>query len=163
MENLLFEYAKRVRVKNRPIAVPYNYRILYKVTQIILIIFYCCTPKKGCSLEKMNMISSTILEKESLGKLLSFINHTSNNLLIIRFDPVINRAIMYALSEGLIFKQSNGLFKLTKEGRIYAEYIEKDKSLYTNEKIYMKKISTNLTEDKIKCLMSDWRLKNVES
>ena len=40
----------------KPIAVPYNYRISYKISQLVLILSIC-SPRGGCSLIKLHMIS----------------------------------------------------------------------------------------------------------
>ncbi|MBY6882589.1 hypothetical protein [Clostridium botulinum] len=79
MEEVFSNIIKYIRVKNRPTAVPYNYRILYKVMQLLLIICYCCGNRKGCSLEKMHMISNAINDKEELNNLLLFIKYSVTN------------------------------------------------------------------------------------
>lgn len=164
MEEFFSSIIKCIRVQNRPIAVPYNYRILYKVTQLMLIIFYCCGNRKGCSLEKMHIISNAINDKGELDKLLLFVEEKSNNLIIIRFDPVINRAIEYALAEELILRQANGLFKLSIKGKSCINEVNKDDTLFMREKEVMRNISLSLTEEKIKNLMLDWRInRNVKN
>lgn len=163
MEELFSNIIKFIRVRNRPTAVPYNYRILYKVTQLLLIISYCCTARKGCSIEKMHMISNAINDKDELNNLLSFIEEKNNNLIIVRFDPVINRAVEYALAENLILRQANGLFKLSPKGKILVTEINKDINLFIREKKIMENISFKLTEEKIKSLILDWRINNAEN
>lgn len=163
MEELFLNLIKYIRVQNRPTAVPYNYRILYKVTQLLLIIYYCCGNRKGCSLEKMHMISNAINDTDELKNLLLFIEGKNNNLIIVRFDPVINRAVGYALTEKLIIRQGNGLFKLSPKGKTCINEINKDSNLFIREKKVMERISFNLTEEKIKSLILDWRINNVEN
>lgn len=162
MDEFLLEYVKSVKVERKPIAVPYNYRIMYKISQLILIIYYCCSSRKGCSLEKLHMISTSITSKNDYERLSSFING-KQNIIIIRFDPAVNRAITLALAEELLCRQVNGLFKLSKKGKKFAEELDKDKTLMVREKELMQRISTNLTEEKINGLMADWRINNVES
>lgn len=162
MEELLLEYVKSVKVESKPIAVPYNYRTMYKISQLILIIYYCCGNRKGCSLEKLHMISTSIISKSDYDRLSSFISG-KQNIIIIRFDPVVNRAVTLALAEELLYRQVNGLFKLSIKGKQFVEELDKDKTLMVREKELMQRISTNLTEEKINCLMADWRINNVES
>ncbi|APC81905.1 TPA: hypothetical protein ACXDAZ_003156 [Clostridium botulinum] len=162
MDEFLLEYVKSVKVEIKPVAVPYNYRIMYKISQLILIIYYCCSSRKGCSLEKLHMISTALTSKADYVKLRSFINGRQN-IIIIRFDPAVNRAVTLALAEKLLYRQVNGLFKLDKKGKKFAEELDKDKTLMVREKELMQRISTNLTEDKINGLMADWRINNVES
>lgn len=160
MDEFLLEYVKSVKVERKPIAVPYNYRIMYKISQLLLIIYSCCSSRKGCSLEKLHMISTAITSKKDYERLTSFINGRQN-IIIIRFDPAVNRAVTLALAEELLHRQVNGLFKLSKKGKKFVEELDKDKTLMVREKELMHQISTNLTEDKIIGLMADWRINNV--
>lgn len=160
MNEFLLEYVKSVRVERKPIAVPYNYRIMYKITQLLLIIYYCCSSRKGCSLHKLHMISTAITSKKDHERLTSFIDGIQN-IMIIRFDPTVNRAVTLALAEDLLYRQVNGLFKLSVKGKKFVEDLDKDKTLMVREKELMKLISTKLTEEKISGLMADWRINNV--
>lgn len=51
---------------SKPDAVPYNYRISYKVTQLCLIISKCCRGRSGCSLVKIHIFSSALNTKENM-------------------------------------------------------------------------------------------------
>ena len=112
----LFDSIKYVKVKNRSIAVPHSYRIIYKVTQILMIINNCCTPRKGCSIEKLQIISDAILSEKSFERLKKFIDG-SNNFIVVRFDPVVNRAISYAISEELIIIRKISFLGLLKKAK----------------------------------------------
>lgn len=163
MEEIFLKLINRVKVKKRPIAIPFNYRPLYKVTEILLILLKCCESRKGCSIEKLHIISNVIKNSDELNELEEFILGNNNVLLIIRYDPVINRAIKYAVAENLIKIQKNQLMKLTNEGKKVAEEVNSDNDVFVREKEILDKISVNLTEEKIKSLLLDWRIKNVEN
>ncbi len=160
MDEFLLEYVKSIRVERKPIAVPYNYRIMYKITQLLLIVYYCCSRRKGCSLEKLHMISTALTSEKDYERLISFIDGRMN-IIIIRFDPTVNRAVTLALAENLLYRQSNGLFKLSVKGKEFVDEMDKNKTLMVREKELMNIISTNLTEERINGLMSDWRINNV--
>lgn len=146
---------------SKPDAVPYNYRISYKVSLICLIIAACCG-RKGCSLVKMHMISSALSNRNEQRKLKDFCESSFNEYIIIRFDPVVNRALLYATTDGLIIQQINGLFRLTDKGKSLISEIKKDKTILCDEIEFLKSLSTKLTEDKIKSLMENWRRIYVE-
>ncbi len=158
----LFKYIENVRFKHRPNAVPSSYRIIYRITQILLIMKVCCKGKKGCSLEKIQIISDAISYEESLGRLKLFIQGKIEAI-TIRYDPSLNRAITYAMAEGLICVQKNKLFKLSEKGKSYIKEIENNEHLYANEKKILKSISTKLTEEMIQKLIMDWRLDYAEN
>jgi hypothetical protein len=161
MNNILLpDNIEKIRMVQRPIAVPYNYRIMYKLAQIALIMSFCCG-NKGCSMQKMQMISFGLSSKIELDKLLAFINGKLQYP-IIRYDPSINRAILYALAEKLIFKQTNGLFRLTTKGKQFTQEVNQDNQIFIIEKISLREIGTKLTEDKIKGVIADWRTFDVQ-
>lgn len=137
-------------------AVPYNYRISYKIAQLCLILFTNCG-KGGCSLIKLHMISMAMCTNKDMTKILNFAEDSSQTYTLIRFDPAVNRAVKYALADNIIYQQANGYFKLTEKGRTFANSIKKDAELMVREKSFLDKLSNKLTEDRIKNLMSFWR------
>jgi hypothetical protein len=160
MGSILPKKAKVVIFTERPIPVPYNYRISYKITQIALIIKFC-SGTKACSIEKIHIISNSLSTKKELGKLKNYLNEIKGEVILARFDPSINRAIDFALAENLILRQKNGLFKLTKKGSIYINEIINDKDIFLFEKVNLEDIGLKLTEEKVEQLISFWSDFNV--
>ena len=72
----------------KPDAVPYNYRISYKVSQLCLIM-HICGRRDICSLIKLHMISFALISQENMKKLVEFTDGIGNAP-IVRFDPSIN-------------------------------------------------------------------------
>lgn len=142
--------------ESKPDAVPYNYRISYKIGQLCLIFAMCCG-RSGCSLFKLHMISTSLYTNKEMKRLREFSENRISTYSIIRFDPATNRAVKYALADKLIFQQANGLFRLTKKGREFVKLIKKDESIMINEKSFLASLSDKLTEGKIKGLMTIWR------
>lgn len=100
----------------KPDAVPYRYRISYKIGQVCLILNIC--GGSSCSFLKIQMISNALNDKKSEKELLGFCD--DNNLLFIsaiRFDPAVNRVLGYALADGLIKQLVKGTYKLTEKAR----------------------------------------------
>lgn len=145
----------------KPDAVPYNYRISYKLAQICLILYNCCG-RSGGSLIKLHMISIALSTTDDMKKLEGFANNERTHYTIVRLDPAVNHAVKYALADGLLFQQKNGLFRLTKKGKTYVKNINKDFNLMKNERDYLSRLADKLTEEKIKTLTSLWRYSNVE-
>ena len=79
----------------------------------------------------------------------------------LRFDPSINRAINYALSDNLILRQANGNYRLTHKGKSLVDKIKKDDDLLITEKNYLNFLRYRLTEDIISSVSKDWGIKNV--
>ena len=98
-------------------AVPYHYRITYRVTLICMIIGKCCG-KKGCSAIKLQMICAATESQKIQNDLFKLIEReVVSETTLIRFDPTVTRAINFALYDNLIFRQSNGLYRLSEKGK----------------------------------------------
>jgi len=151
---------KEILFDSKPEAVPYNYSISYKVSLICISMALCCG-RSGCSLIKLQMLSSAVSNPETKSQLLGFLNSKLRRQLLVRFDPVVNRALDFCLVDKLIYQQANGLFRLTQKGKDFAAAIKADKDILRIEKDILDKISLNLTEDKITDLTDYWRNINV--
>ena len=145
----------------KPDAVPYNYRISYKVTQLCLIMRIC---GRGdvCSLIKLHMISFALISKDNMEKLVNFAEGTEGAPLV-RFDPSVNRAITYAIAYGLIERQQNGKYKLTDRGRQLADQIKFVGDLMVIEINDLNTLAKKLTETKVNELVEMWRMKDAEN
>lgn len=161
MNLLLPVETEKIRMVRRPVAVPYNYRIMYKLAQIVLIMSMCCV-RKGCSMQKVQMISAGLSSNNDFERLRSFIDGKLQYP-IIRYDPSINRAILYSLAEKIIYRQENGLFRLMDKGKSFALELQKDTQIMIFEKAYLREIADRLTEDKITSVIADWRTYDVQN
>ena len=138
----------------KPDAVPYNYRISYKVSQLCLIM-YICGWGTSCSLIKLHMISFALLSRKNMDNLLEFSDKT-NESVVVRFDPAVNRALTYAVAYGFVVQQQNGNYKLTDPGKKFAG------DLMVTEIRELTDLSKRLTESRIKELTEIWRDRHAE-
>lgn len=159
MDNYLL--TNEIIFDSKPDAVPYNYRISYKIAQICLIVAKSCSGRAGCSLVKLHIISNALNTKECMQELEEYVNEKMS-FMLVRFDPAVNRAIKYAIADKLVAQLKNGTFKLTDTGKELVKKIDKEDVLQ-EEKIFLKELGFKLTNDKIEQLMSLWRYKNAES
>lgn len=144
----------------KPDAVPYKYRISYKMGQLCMILSIC--GGSSCSFLKIQIISNALNDKKNEKELLEFCEN--NNLLFaaaIRFDPAVNRVLGYALADGFVKQLVKGTYKLTEKGKKFVKRIRSDKELMTNEIKFLEKIGNRLSEDKISELMDIWRYTDV--
>ena len=147
--------------QSKPDAVPYNYRISYKIAQVCMIIFKSSKGRAGCSLIKLHIISNALNKKEYMIDLLDYVNNRIDYI-VVRCDPVVNRAIKYAIADELVIQQKKGTFKLTEKGEKLVDMVEKENVL-VRERSSLNKLGTKLTNAKINQLRSLWRCKNVEN
>lgn len=144
----------------KPDAVPYNYRISYKVTQLCLIMRIC---GRGdvCSLIKLHMISFALISQENMRKLVDFADGIGSAP-IVRFDPSVNRALTYAIGYGFIKRQQNAKYKLTGRGKQLAEQIKVVGDLMVIEIGDLNLLAKKLTERKVEEIVDRWRIKDAE-
>ena len=141
----------------KPDAVPYNYRISYKVSQICLILAKACWGKSGCLPIKLHMVSFALCSKAAMDKLLAFSQSEFTAPPIIRFDPAINRAVSFAIADDLVFQGQNGKYTLTDKGWSFVSEIDKDSTVLIAEKSDLSLLAKKLTDTKIKLLSDVWR------
>ena len=137
----------------KPDAVPYNYRISYKVAQLCLIM-QICGWGDVCSLVKLHMISFALISHDNMKKLIDYTDE-SDSVPVVRFDPAVNRALTFA-GYGLIKRQQNSKFKLTDRGRLLAEQIKADGNLMVVEINDLCLLSKSLTENKVDEMIGKW-------
>ena len=146
----------------KPDAIPFNYRISYKVSLICMIIKVCCG-RRGCSLVKMHMIATAVSDREYEEKLKRYLQTLIPGTFVIRFEPSLNRALEYALADGFIAQQVNGTDKLIDRGKVLVKEIQNDDTIFRYEKKVLEEIQCDLTEEKIKSLMEGWRYQNAKN
>lgn len=144
----------------KPDAVPYNYRISYKVSQLCLIMLMCGWGS-SCSLIKLQMISFALLSHDNMENLISFSDRASESV-IVRFDPAVNRALTFAIAYGFVAQQRTGNYELTEQGKSLVERIKLDGNLMTAEIKALTELSKRLTESRIKELIDIWRNQHAE-
>ena len=160
--NKLLDSVDGILFTDRPEAVPYNYRISYKVAQLCLILARACG-RGGCSTLKLHMISLALTSDSDMNRLIDFASEKINEYRPIRFDPAVNRALNYAVADNMFLQQANGLYRLTDKGKKFVSKIDDDTNLMSREKEQLHLLSNQLTEAKIKDMMSLWRYSNASN
>ena len=151
-----FDIPNDIVFNPKPDAIPYNYRISYKVSQICLIM-HICGRSSTCSLIKLHIISYALLSKDYMDVVLNFSNKQSDSV-IVHFDPAVNRAIDYAIAYGFVKQQTNEKYKLTVQGQNFAKRIMMAQDIMTSEISDLTELSKKLSEKQIEDLVERWRL-----
>lgn len=159
----LFDDNTKIKFYDRPVAVPYSYRILYKVSQIILILGTICK-RGGCSSLKLHIVSNALLSKNVLDELNKVLDNKTSILPVVRFEPALNRAINYAVADDLVeIQKSNSKLRLTEKGKkIYNEIIENN-DIMILEKNELNIIKNKINDDVINKILEKWGASNVKN
>lgn len=132
-----------------------NYRPMYKVSQILMVLYYNGFAGKA-SLLKLHLFSWGLKSTENLEVLKIFVtSNFKNKLHFFGIESTLNRALNLAYAEKLIdFK--NGSYSLLEKGRNFAESIDKDDSVFIYEKQVLKLIGKKIPEKVINNLVNQW-------
>lgn len=144
----------------KPDAVPFNCRVSYKVTQLCLTL-RLCGRSDTCSLIKLQMLAHSLMSTAYMDNLIDFTEGRCP-MPIVRFDPVVNKALMLSIGYGFVTQLKSGSYKLTANGHNFAERVLLAGDLMTFEISEMKRIGKKLTENHIQEIVDMWRMDNVK-
>ena len=133
-----------------------SYRPMYKVSQILMILNYNGFAGKA-SLLKLHLFSWALKSSENLDLLKEFaISNYQNKLHFFGIESTLNRALNLAYAEKLI-NFDEGSYSLLEKGKKFAISIDKDESIFINEKQILKLIGKKITEKTINNLINHWK------
>jgi hypothetical protein len=128
---------------------------MYKVAQILLILHYNGYAGKA-SLLKLHLFSWAMKSYENMNSLKEFV--TSNyeqKLHFFGIESTLNRALNLAYAEKLIDFE-NGSYKLLEKGKLFAEQLIEDETLFVNEKQVLQLVGKKIPERIINNLVNHW-------
>lgn len=146
---------KKIKFSPKRIPVIPEHRVLYKISQLVVILKETCRGSKA-SISKLNLINWALKEESRIDSLI-----TSKETKVLKisswsYDPALVRAIDLAYSDGLITFR-NGSFSLTSLGLTFADKIISDGGFMENDLCLLKKIGKSITESMIKDVERNWR------
>lgn len=141
---------KGLSFTKRDIPVPPDYRPMYKIAHILLILHMCCRGGKA-SMMKLHFLCWSIKTRKNIAIVNSWIkNNFSNHLHVWGIEPTVNRALTFAVAERLILNVG-GDFILSESGTALVKSIVKDKQLFIKEKDFLTTIGKGIiTEQKVR-------------
>lgn len=147
-DNLNFD---KITFNRKPEAVPYKNRISYKIMFVSLLIKYT-SPTSGCSLEKMQIISSYYFNKNEQANFIYMLRNNRQRILF-KEDLFLVKAVNYMYSEKILKLQKDGKYRLTAKGKKLNTIIEMEDAFF-NEKKFFEKIGNFFSENIIEEMKS---------
>lgn len=137
-----------VKFKKRSIPIAVEYRSMYKIGLIVLILYLTCRGNKA-SLNKIQFIYWSIRSITNAQKLKNWIaREFKSEFLFWGVDPAINKALVFAISDNIISLHSE-TYKLTDKGVILAKSIYNDSQIFEFEKPQLTEIGKNRVTEQI--------------
>lgn len=152
---------ERIAFTRRPVPIPADYRPLYRIGQLLLVLKLNCRSSTG-SLLKLHLFHWSLKNERNRNVLRELVaNGRSSSLVIWGFDPALNRALHFALSEE-VCQLHDGKYTLTAKGdRLAVAFLEQD--VYQAEKEFLREIGKNVSEKAITTFTQTWIKPNVEN
>lgn len=143
------ENLKYLKFTSRTIPIPADYRPLYKIGHILLILHLSSRGSKS-SLMKLHFLSWAIKSKKNTEVVREWIKKNfQNDFHIWGIEPTVNRALLFASADNFL-KDDGGSFVLTDRGTNFVKSIIKDNELFIEEKKFLSEIGKGvITEIKI--------------
>ncbi len=148
--------SKEIVFDRKPISQVIDYRPIWKIGQLLLVIKYGSS-SAGCSLLKLHLFSWVFQGYKNREKLKEWIKSDfESEMGIWTLSPHVNRALAFAIGEKLI-EEKKGKYLLTKKGESYAEKIYSLDEAYSSEKKILHRFGKTVSDSKINKLAKDWK------
>ncbi len=161
MEELLI---KKLSFTKRPIPLPAEYRPMYKIAIIVMILKYACRAETS-NLLKLHLLSWALASKINMSELHDYVtNNFKSDFSVWGIEPALNRALQLAVAENICDIVYGNKYKLTEKGNKFFEMIQSDTELFDIEKSFLILIGKNtITDSRIISMTQKWNLFYVEN
>lgn len=132
--------------RRRPLFLPEDLRPTWRIGLLVLLLRCCCRGGKS-SRARLHVLSWGMRTSESLRDLEAAISGDLNpHSLIVRVDPFLDRALDFAVGEGLIAHRGGKSVELSSSGIRLADEIKRDVQVFAVEKTFVNAIQQRLSE-----------------
>jgi hypothetical protein len=161
MEKLLIN---KLSFSKRPFPVPADYRPMYKIGIIVMILKICCRAETS-GLLKMHLLSWALSSEENANKLQEHIlSNYQTDFSVWGIEPALNRAMQFAVADRICEVVNGKNYRLTEKGHNLYSMITKDKEIFEREKLFLFFIGKNkITDSRITAMSKKWSLPHAEN
>lgn len=162
MEDL---FIKKLSFTKRPIPIPADYRPMYKIAIIVLILKLCCRSDKA-GLLKLHLFSWALASKKHTALLADYISKNfAGEFSVWGIEPALNRALQLATAEKICDIVDGKNYQLsTEKGLQFFNMIMSDNELLVDEKAFLRTLGKNtITDSRINTMTKQWSLFYVEN
>lgn len=136
--------------RQRPISVPGDLRPAWRISVIVLLLGKCCRQGKS-SLRRLHVLSWAIRNELVADAIVRAIDgEVPPDTVLVRIEPALNRAVDFAIGQGLIRRQSSDRIELTADGKDFVDAILKDTLVLGYEKQFAERVRFAVTEAFVK-------------
>jgi len=139
--------------RKRPAALPADARPNWRIPLLATILHKCSIGQKA-SLKKLHILAWASRAHASQLILLDYLDgNIKPTDVLVRFEPVVNRAMRFMVAEGLTFRIQGDRVGLTEAGKSYATEIDNESDVLSEEKQFFTAVGKRLTEQLVTKLL----------
>ncbi|NHZ97365.1 hypothetical protein [Massilia sp. CCM 8734] len=152
-DDLIGSANAQLKFTRRPSPILPEHRLIYKITQILLMLYYSRAGKS--SLLRLHLLNWASKTQQRMQHLRIAVQKRSLSLPTWGFDPAVPIALRYAQAEGLIMQTSTG-YQLEEFGRKFIKNVLEDPSIFQVEREGLMEIGKGITEGMVNSVARDW-------
>ena len=155
---------KKLSFLKRPIPIPAEYRPMYKIAMLVLILKICCRGEKS-NLLKLHLFSWALSSENNMNKLKNYIeSNFQTEMSVWGIEPALNRGLQLAIADGICQIIDGKSYKLTEKGIKFYNMLKEDKDLFDIEKKFLEFVGkSQITDSRISSMTKQWTLFHVEN
>lgn len=148
---------RKLRFERRPAPVLAEHRPMYKIGQVLLVLFVASRGNKS-SLPRLQLFNWALKSLERQVQLQKAVEQKELHVPAWGFDPALAIAVRIAIAEGLVAENSTG-YETTEAGELFVREILKDADMFGPERSFLSGIGKGLTEGMVEATASGWETK----
>lgn len=155
---------KKLSFVKRPIPLPAEYRPMYKIALIVMMLKICCRNETS-NLLKLHLLSWALSSQKNMNELRDYIiSNFRSDFSVWGIEPALNRALQLSVAENICDIVNGKSYKLTEKGNRFYQMIKSDSELFELEKSLLNFIGKNkITDNRINEMTQKWNLSYVEN
>ena len=153
---------KNLQFSKKPIPIPVDYRPMYKISQIVMILSITCIGNKS-SLLKLHLLNWALKNDKNKDEVLELIKDNYTSVMTVwGIEPALNRALLFCVAEDICIIE-HGKYSLTQKGEAFFKLII-DNDVFKEELEFLNFIGKRkITDNRIDSISNKWSLFNVKN
>lgn len=147
----------RLRFERRPSPVLAEHRPMYKIGQLLLVLFMASRAGKS-SLPRLQLFNWAMKSPRRQQQLISAVKDKVLHVPAWGFDPVLAIAVRFAIAEGLVAESLTG-YEISVRGKSFTKEILKHPDLFKHERSFLSLLGKGLTEGMVEATARGWEAK----
>ena len=132
--------------RRRPVSLPADLRPGWRIG-LVLLLLRLCSRRGRSSLTRLQTLSWAVRTENTRAALRRVLAGViAPDDIVVRFDPTLNRALDFALGEGLLRRCGGNRIELSPKGVQLADALAQDESAFRSEKGFMQEVRQEFTE-----------------